>query len=32
VPKTEEAEEIGSVGEEGATASVVEPQIENSNE
>ena len=32
VPKTEEAEEIGSVGEEGATAPVVEPQIENSNE
>ncbi len=32
VPKTEEAEEIGSVGEEGAIASVVEPQIENSNE
>ena len=32
VPKTEEAEEIGSVGEEGATAPVVEPEIENSNE
>ena len=32
VPKTEEAEEIGSVGEESATAPVVEPQIENSNE
>ena len=32
VPKTEEAEEIGSVGEEEATAPVVEPQIENSNE